>query len=146
MFEDIPNFPPELFAKLSVSDAMKRQKLQKGIKQLAEEGTIQLFIDPYVGIQDPIIGVVGELQFDVLLFRLEDEYGLDVKLQRQSFTVAKWPRSEDGKAVSDVKGVVTVYRDLHDKPVVLLEREWDVNWLQKENPDLHFGTSIEVAR
>ena len=59
--EDIPKFTPELFAKLSVSDAMKRQKLQKGLKELSEEGAIQLFIDPAIGPQDAIIGVVGEL-------------------------------------------------------------------------------------
>lgn len=146
IFEGIPSFPPELFARLTVSDAMKRTKLQKGIKQLSEEGTIQLFIDPMVGIQDPVIGVVGELQFEVLLFRLEDEYGLDVKLQRLGYSVAKWPRTADGKPVKDVRGASIVYRDSNERPVVLLEREWDVNWLQKENPDVIFGTSIEVAR
>jgi len=144
-FDDIPNFPPELFAKLSVSDAMKRQKLQKGVKQLSEEGTIQIFIDPFVGLQDPVIGVVGELQFEVLLYRLEDEYGLDVKLQRLPFSVAKWPRDSDGKAVSDINGY-RVYQDTSERPVILLEREWDVNWAEKENPKVIFGTSIEVTR
>ena len=146
VFDDIPKFPPELFARLSVSDAMKRQKLQKGIKQLSEEGMIQIFIDPQVGIQDPVLGVVGELQFEVLLFRLEDEYGLDAKLQRLGFTVAKWPRTAEGKAVSEIKGANVVYRDAKERPVILLEREWDINWLVKENPNVVFGSSIEVAR
>lgn len=145
-FAAIPSFPPELFARLTVSDAMKRQKLQKGVKQLAEEGTVQIFIDPAIGLQDPVIGVVGELQFDVLKHRLEDEYGLDVKLLRLPFSVAKWPRTEEGKAVNEVKGTPTVYRDCYERPVVLLEREWDINWLQKENPEVVFGGAIQEVR
>jgi peptide chain release factor 3 len=146
VFEDIPKFPPELFARLSVSDAMKRQKLQKGVKQLSEEGAIQLFIDPHVGAQDPIIGVVGELQFEVLIYRLEDEYGLDVKLVRTPFKVARWPKDKDGKPTADLKGNLQVFRDMGDNPVVLLEQEWDLNWARKENPGVDFASSINAVR
>ncbi|CAN5516022.1 peptide chain release factor 3 [soil metagenome] len=146
VFEDIPKFPPELFARLSVSDAMKRQKLQKGVKQLSEEGAIQLFIDPHVGAQDPIIGVVGELQFEVLVYRLEDEYGLDVKLVRTPFKVARWPKDKDGKPTADIKGNLQVFRDMSDNPVVLLEQEWDLNWAKKENPGIDFASSINTVR
>ncbi len=144
-FEDIPKFTPEIFAKLTVSDAMKRKKLQKAIQQLAEEGAIQLFIDPIVGAQDPIIGVVGEMQFEVMMFRLEDEYSLETRLQRLPFTVARWPR-KNGEATSEIIGNFTVYRDLNELPVILLEKEWDLNWLKKENPTVDFETSIAVAR
>jgi peptide chain release factor 3 len=120
--------------------------LQKAIQQLSEEGTIQLFIDPAVGAQDPAIGVVGELQFEVLMFRLEDEYGLDPKLDRLPYTVARWPRTEDGAPVADINGNFTVYRDMNEQPVVLLEKEWDLNWLKKENPKIDFVTSIQTVR
>ena len=145
-FDDIPKFPPEMFAKLHVSDAMKRQKLQKGIKQISEEGAMQLFTDPIVGAQDPIIGVVGELQFEVLVYRLKDEYGLDVRLARLSYGVARWPRDAHGNAVEKINGNVTLYRDHNNQPVVLVDKEWDLNWLKKENPDVNFATSILVAR
>lgn len=145
-FEDIPKFAPELFAKLSVSDAMKRQKLQKGLKQISEEGAVQLFIDPYIGAQDPVVGVVGELQFEVLLYRLQDEYGIEVRLNRLPYSVARWPRSADGKAVEKLNGSFNIFRDLNDQPVVLLEKEWDLNWAKKENPDVNFATSITAAR
>lgn len=145
-FEPIPKFPPELFAKLSVSDAMKRQKLQKGVKQISEEGAVQLFIDPVIGPQDPIIGVVGELQFEVLLFRLQDEYGLDVRLNRLPYSVARWPRDKEGKPVYKLNGNFTIYRDMNEQPVILLEKEWDLNWAKKENPDIEFATSITAAR
>ncbi len=145
-FEDIPKFPPELFAKLSVSDAMKRQKLQKGLKQISEEGAVQLFIDPFIGAQDPVVGVVGELQFEVLLYRLQDEYNIDVRLNRLGFTVARWPRDKDGNPVTNLNGNFTLYRDMNDQPVLLLDKEWDLNWAKKENPDVIFASSITAAR
>jgi peptide chain release factor 3 len=106
-FEDIPRFAPELFAKLSVTDAMKRSKMQEALKHLSEEGAIQLFIDPFVGMQDPIVGVVGELQFEVLVHRFLGEYNLEVKLNRLTFTVARWPRTKAGKPVSELEGAIS---------------------------------------
>ncbi len=145
-FEDIPKFAPELFARLSVLDAMKRQKLQKGLKELSEEGAIQLFIDPVVGMQDPIVGAVGELQFEVLKHRMQDEYNLDVKVNRLPFTVARWPRTKEGAPVSELKGSLQMFRDMIDQPVLLVNQEWDLKWAEKENPDVVFHTSISRAR
>lgn len=146
LFEDIPKFPPELFARLSVSDAMKRTKLQKGLKQLSEEGAIQLFIEPAIGAQDPVIGVVGELQFEVLLYRLQDEYGLDVRLNRLPYKVARWPQNQAGEPVRDLKGNLRIFEDFAQNPVVLLEQEWDLNWAIKENPGIEFVSSITAER
>lgn len=140
VFEKIPQFSPELFTKIHVSDAMKRQKLQKALSELSEEGVIQLFIDPFVGAQDPVIGVVGELQFEVLKYRLEDEYNLETRLDRAAYTVARWPRDDTGASVSEISGAGTVFRDKEDRPVVLLSSVWDVNWLQKENEGVIFGS------
>lgn len=145
-FEDIPKFAPELFAKLSVRDALKRQKMQQALQHLSEEGAIQIFIDPLVGLQDAIIGAVGELQFEVLVHRLNDEYNLEVKLTRLPYSVARWPRDKEGKPVSELKGAGTIYRDMIEQPVVLLNQEWDLNWLKRENPDVEFHTSISRAR
>ena len=125
---------------------MKRQKLQKGVKQISEEGAVQLFIDPFIGAQDPVIGVVGELQFEVLVFRLQDEYGLEVRLNRLPYSVARWPRDQEGKAVEKLNGNFPIYRDLNDQPVILLEKEWDLNWAKRENPDVEFASSIFRAR
>ncbi|HEY8270961.1 MAG TPA: peptide chain release factor 3 [Pseudobdellovibrionaceae bacterium] len=145
-FEDIPKFAPELFGKLSVRDALKRQKMQEALKHLSEEGAIQLFYDPVYGPQDPIVGAVGELQFEVLIHRLNDEYGLEVKLTRLPFSVARWPRTEDGKPVEQLNGGFTIYRDMIDQPLILLNQEWDLNWAQRENPKIHFVSSISRAR
>ena len=137
-FDPMPRFSPEVFAKLSIKDPLKRKQLQKAVQQLAEEGTVQLFFDPFFGFQDPIVGVVGELQFDVLLYRLNDEYKLDVKLERQSFSVARWPvHKESQQSIKELSGG-RLYMDKDETPVVLLDKEWDLNWLLKENPDVEF--------
>ncbi|MEY4616021.1 MAG: hypothetical protein RJB66_981 [Pseudomonadota bacterium] len=146
LFEDIPKFAPELFARMSVRDALKRSKMQEALKHLSEEGAIQLFIDPYVGPQDPLIGVVGELQFEVLVHRMQEEYNLEVRLNRAPYTVARWPRTAEGKPVDELKGSFTIYRDSIDQPVILLNQEWDLNWARRENPDVEFHTSISRAR
>ena len=86
-----------------------------------------------------MVGVVGDLQFDVLLFRLNDEYQLDARLDRLPFTTARWPVDAAGRPVTEaLKGGAKLYRDDTERPVVLLEKEWDLNWLKKENPELEF--------
>lgn len=145
-FEDIPKFAPELFAKLTVRDALKRAKMQEAIQHIAEEGAIQVFIDPIVGHQDPILGAIGELQFEVLMHRLQDEYNLEVKLNRLPYTVARWPRKKDGTGATELKGSFTIYRDSINQPVILLGEIWDLNWAQRENPDVEFKTSITRTR
>ncbi|MGE4130459.1 MAG: peptide chain release factor 3 [Bdellovibrionales bacterium] len=138
-FDPIPRFSPEIFGRLSIKDPLKRKTLQKGVQQLAEEGTIQLLFDPLVGKQDPVVGVVGELQFDVLLFRLNDEYQLDVRLDRLPYTVARWPVTAAGTPPKGpLQGGAKLFLDDQERPVVLLEKEWDLNWLKKENPDIEF--------
>ncbi len=141
-FEPIPRFSPEIFGRLSIKDPLKRKTMQKGIQQLAEEGMVQMIYEPQLGKQDPVLGVVGELQFDVLLFRLNDEYRLDVKLDRLPYSAARWPVDAKGAPVQvDLKGGARVFVDENDYPVVLLEQEWDLNWLKKENPSVDFRIS-----
>lgn len=142
-FDKIPRFSPEIFGRLSVKDPLKRKQLQKGVQQLSEEGMIQRFLDPVVGLQDPILGVVGELQLDVLMFRLNDEYALDVRLERLPYTVARWPRLE-GEPLKDLKGGARIFYDDREEPVLLLEKEWDLRWLERENPGVSFHISGRV--
>ena len=145
VFDKIPRFSPEIFGRLSIKDPLKRKTLQKGVQQLAEEGTIQLFYEPHLGKQDPILGVVGELQFDVLMFRLNEEYGLEVKLERMPFSVARWPRMKTGDAFKGaLKGNPRPFIDQDDHVVALLEKEWDLRWLEKENPDIEFLISAPI--
>lgn len=145
-FEDIPKFAPELFAKVTVRDALRRIKLNEALQHLSEEGAIQLFIDPIIGHQESIVGAVGELQFEVLVHRLQDEYNLEVKLTRLPYTVARWPRNAEGVAVHQLKGNFQMFQDMIQQPVLLLNQEWDLNWAKKENPEIDFASSISRAR
>jgi len=145
-FAEMPRFSPECFARLYIKDPLKRKQMQKAVKQLAEEGSVQVFTDPRVGDQDPVLGVVGELQFDVLLYRLNDEYGLEVRLDRLPLGVARWPQYKEGTAgvqpgarPESIQGGVTLFRDTKGLPVVLVKQEWDLQWLIKENPNLEFN-------
>src|SRR5439155_14389727 len=81
-FEGIPRFSPENFATVRVKDPLKRKQLKKGMDQLSEEGAIQVFQRWGQGEKDPILGAVGALQFEVFSYRLAEEYGAEVILDR----------------------------------------------------------------
>jgi peptide chain release factor 3 len=142
-FEPIPRFSPELFGRLSIKDPLKRKKLNEAVQHLVDEGLIQFFYDPNIGRQDGILGVVGELQFDVLLRRLQDEYKLEAKLERLPYSVARWIFDIETKKVYNEcpKGADRLFMDHYDKPVVLLDSEWDENWLKRDNPNIKFSLS-----
>lgn len=139
-FEGIPRFSPEHFGRITVTDALKRKQLEKGLNQLVDEGTVQIFCDPRIGWQEPILAVVGLLQFDVLLYRLRDEYGLDPKLEILPFKIARWPvvKETNNPPEGAIGGNVVLYHDANESPVILLKGDWELTWAQKENPNLEF--------
>ncbi len=145
-FPRMPRFSPEFFARVRGKDSSKRKQLEKALTQFSEEGSIQMFIDPLVGRQDPIIGVVGELQFEVLLHRFQEEYNLNVDLPREPFAVARWPRKNGEAWRGEIKGNLRKLEDSYGEAVVLLAKEWDLNWAIRENPEIEFATSIEPSR
>ena len=89
-FQGIPRFAPEHFCRVVLKDPMRRKQLDTGLRQLAHEGVIQLFYRPEVGQQDPWLGAVGQLQFEVLQARLLNEYNVKMVLEPLSYTVARW--------------------------------------------------------
>lgn len=146
-FTTIPRFSPEIFGRIKLIDVSKRKHLEKALTQFSEEGSIQIFIEPHIGRQDPVIGVVGQLQFEVMMFRLQEEYNLEAKLLSVPYTVARWPRTKDNKPYTgEIKGSMLKAQDGYGEQVVLLEKEWDLNWAVKENPEVVFATSIQPTR
>ena len=119
-----------------------RKQFNKGLTQLCEEGTVQMFIDPRVGDQDPVLGAVGQLQFEVLTFRMRDEYGVEVRLRPQPFKHARWIRSKSGnKAKIDphtVKGTLSFLEDSHHNLVGLFTSDFHLQWATDNNPDVAF--------
>ena len=93
-FDELPTFSPEIFARVTVKNALKHKQYQKGIDQLTEEGTIQVFHNAGV-FDETILGVVGQLQFEVFEYRMKAEYGVDVQLQRLTYQFARWVVGDD---------------------------------------------------
>lgn len=140
LYADFPVFPPEKFARVSAKDTMKRKQFTKGIMQLTQEGAVQLFTQAGAGTDSYIIGTVGQLQFDVLEYRLKSEYKTDIVMNMQPYEVARWLEFEDGTKVTLelLRGAdrgMFVY-DAKDRPVLLVNNEWALGWIQDNNPKL----------
>jgi peptide chain release factor 3 len=145
VYEGIPTFAPEHFARVRQMDTMKRKQFVKGINQIAQEGAIQIFQEYNTGMEEIIVGVVGVLQFDVLKYRLENEYNVEIKLEPLPYEHIRWIENEDinlDKLVgtSDMKKI----KDLKDRPLLLFVNSWSVRMTQERNEGLilsEFGRS-----
>ncbi len=137
-FEPLPLFPPEHFARVVNLNAMKYKQFQKGVNQLVEEGTVQVFRTTD-RTEDLILGVVGELQFEVFAYRLKAEYGADIRLQRLSYQLARWVDGDsriDTSKLSNLSSLCVTDQD--DRIVVLCESEYAMSWLEGQNSQLVF--------
>lgn len=136
-FEGIPTFAPEHFARIRQVDTMKRKQFVKGVNQIAQEGAIQIFQEINSGMEEIIVGVVGVLQFDVLKFRLENEYGCEIRMENLPYEHIRWVKDKTMditklKGVSDVKKV----RDLKGNPLLLFSNIWSVKMVLERNEGL----------
>ena len=120
-------------------DPLKRKQLKKGLEQLAQEGSVQLFRPPEGREGEAILGAVGELQFDVVEHRLQVEYGVDVRIERLSFSLARWVEGEP-LALAELEGQLYGYGalDIHGQPVVLFKGEWQLETCRKAFPKTQF--------
>ncbi|HUP66262.1 MAG TPA: peptide chain release factor 3 [Thermoanaerobaculia bacterium] len=141
-FEPIPSFAPEHFGVLRARETSRQKQFQKGIEQLEEEGVIQLFYPEEGRRSEPVIGVVGELQFDLLRSRLASEYGTETTLQRLPFRLARWLRGrpEDVAAVR-APGASRKVLDVESRPVLLFTTEWELEICIKESSGVGFSES-----
>ena len=136
-FEGIPTFEPEHFAAVERVDTMKRKQFEKGIMQIAQEGAIQIFHEPFTGVEEVIVGVVGVLQFEVLEYRLKTEYGVDVRRRAMPYELVRWVENENIKIsdlnlTSDTKWV----QDFKGNNLLLFTSEWCINWALQKNEGL----------
>ena len=136
-YEGIPTFAPEHFARVRQIDTMKRKQFVKGINQIAQEGAIQIFQEYNTGMEEIIVGVVGVLQFDVLKYRLENEYNVEIRLDNLPYEYIRWIGNEDLNldkltGTSDMKKV----KDLKGRPLLLFVNEWSIRMTQDRNDGL----------
>ena len=136
-FEGIPTFAPEHFSVISQVDTMKRKQFVKGVTQIAQEGAIQIFHEPNSGMEEVIVGAVGVLQFEVLEYRLKNEYNIDIRRHDLSYSYIRWITSEgtDPTALnlaSDTKWV----QDFRGHNLHIFNNEWSIRWAEQKNPGL----------
>ena len=137
-FEGIPTFAPEHFARVRQIDTMKRKQFIKGISQIAQEGAIQIFQEFNTGMEEIIVGVVGVLQFEVLEYRLKNEYNVDIKLETLPYEYIRWIENPDEIDVSRIVGTSDMkkIKDLKDNPLLLFTNSWSVNMVLERNENL----------
>ena len=136
-FDGIPTFAPEHFARIRQIDTMKRKQFTKGIMQIAQEGAIQIFQEYNTGLEEVIVGVVGVLQFDVLKFRLESEYNVEILMENLPYEYIRWVDNKDVdmdslNGTSDMKKV----KDMKDRPLLLFVNEWSIRMTEERNKGL----------
>ena len=144
-YEGIPTFAPEHFARVRQVDTMKRKQFIKGVNQIAQEGAIQIFQEYNTGMEEIIVGVVGVLQFDVLKYRLENEYNVEIRMDSLPYEYIRWIGNEEVdmdklSGTSDMKKI----KDLKGRPLLLFVNEWSIRMTQERNDGLileEFGRS-----
>ena len=137
-FDGIPTFAPEHFARVRQIDTMKRKQFVKGISKIAQEGAIQIFQEFNTGMEEIIVGVVGVLQFDVLKFRLENEYNVDIRLEPLPYEHIRWIENPEEVDVEHLSGTSDMkkIKDLKDNPLLLFVNSWSVGMVLERNEGL----------
>jgi peptide chain release factor 3 len=136
-FTGIPRFAPEHFVTVRLEDPMKRKQLDTGLEQLSQEGVIQLFFLPGRGRQNPYLGAVGLLQFEVLKERLKNEYRVAVDFHKTKYGRARWVGGppEALEWLQSTHGYLVV-EDRHGQPVVLTDSDWNLSYALEKAPGL----------
>ena len=140
-YEGIPTFAPEHFAKIRQVDTMKRKQFIKGVTQIAREGAIQIFQEFNTGMEEIIVGVVGVLQFDVLKFRLESEYGVEIRMEQLPYEHIRWIENQEEiditklNVTSDTKKI----KDMKENPLLLFVHAWSVTTVLERNKQLRLA-------
>ncbi len=137
-FEGIPTFAPEHFARVRQLDTMKRKQFVKGVTQIAQEGAIQIFQEFQSGMEEIIVGVVGVLQFDVLKFRLENEYNVEIRLENLPYEHIRWIANKEEVDVEKIQGTSDMKKvvDMKGNPLLLFVNAWSVGMTLDRNENL----------
>ena len=133
-FQDLPQFTPELFMKVSAKNVMKQKHFHKGIEQLVQEGAIQYY--KALHTNQIIIGAVGQLQFEVFEHRLKNEYNVDVVMEPVGQKIARWIENEDAIKDNMSTSRSILVKDIYDNFVFLFENEFATRWFEEKFPDV----------
>ena len=145
-YEGIPCFSPEIFAYIKNPNPSKFKQFQKGITELREEGAIQIMYSADEFKRDPILAAVGQLQFEVVQFRLRNEYGVETTLEPLSFSLARWVAGgwEAIEKAGRIFNTMTV-KDNWGRPVLLIRNEWNLGQIMADHPELQLNSTAPVG-
>ncbi len=139
-FGGIPTFAPEHFARVRQVDTLKRKQFVKGTTQIAQEGAIQIFHEPGSGMEEVIVGVVGTLQFDVLEYRLKNEYAVDIIREGLPYQYLRWIENEDIDVKTlDITSDTKIIQDFRDRYLLLFTNSWNITWALEHNKGLELS-------
>lgn len=136
-FEPMPQFPPEHFARITITDPSRRKHFLKAMDQLCLEGAVQIFFLKDTASREPVLGAVGVLQFEVVQDRLKNDYKVDINYEPMPFKVARWLEGPE-EAIEAFQGSRQTRQavDLWERPVALFPGQWDLDYAREKNPDL----------
>ncbi len=140
VYPRIPSFEPEHFCTLACDDVSRNKQFRKGLQQLSDEGVVQIYYSVSAARREPILGAVGRLQFDVVQSRMQQEYGVRVRLQPMNFTCARWPKA-DAETLTAIRWPsqgVELCRDHEGSLVCLFVSNWDLRIASQNNPKVTF--------
>ena len=145
-YEGIPSFSPELFAYLKNPNPSKFKQFQKGVQELREEGAVQIMHSADESKREPILAAVGQLQFEVVQFRMQSEYGVETTLELLPYSVARWVVGgwEALEKAGRLFNTVTV-KDSWNRPVLLFRNEWNVGQVEADHPELQLNAIAPVV-
>ena len=148
VFSGIPTFAPELFAVVRQKDTLKRKQFVKGVEQIAQEGAIQIFREPNAGMESVIVGVVGVLQFEVLEYRLKNEYNVEIIRENLPYEHVRWVENDEEdfdikklQLTSDTK----IVEDLKGNSLLLFTSPWNITYATDHNEGLRLAEFSENA-
>ncbi|VEF48607.1 peptide chain release factor 3 [Bacillus freudenreichii] len=140
-YEKLPQFTPELFVRVTAKNVMKQKSFHKGIHQLVQEGAVQLF--KTYRMEDYILGAVGQLQFEVFVHRMKNEYNSDVIMEPMGSKIARWiENNQIDESLSSQRSLLV--KDRFDNPVFLFENEFALRWFTDKNPSIQLRDPMEI--
>ena len=140
VFEGIPTFAPEHFNLVTQVDTLKRKQFVKGMTQIAQEGAIQIFQELDSGMEEVIVGAVGVLQFEVLEYRLKNEYHVDIRMSGLPYQYIRWIENKDVDVNSlDLMSGTKVVQDLKGNKLLLFSNSWSIQWALEHNEGLELA-------
>ncbi len=141
-FTGIPQFSPEIFCRVELKNPIKIKQLHKGLDQLAEEGASQIFRKKHNS--EVIIGLIGQLQLEVVKFRLLHEYGADAVFTPLNYNISRWYHSDNKKVMENFLSYYhsQIVYDVREYPIILFKNDWEKDYIEGKNPDIRFYASL----